>query len=245
MSETVLLLGPIAFRDFEVASGISFGGVQRMAEHDLPGGGRVIDALGDSQGRITVSGALSGPDATERARALAALRGAGSVLPMTWNVFFYSVLVQSFQAEFRSAWWIPFRLTCAVLRDEATAAAGDALSLVGSLGADLASAIGFAPDSIDLGPAAALLAAPGATTRGTAAYESASGGLTAATFAFSAALGSGEARFDPNAVFAAGSAAEGAAAIDAAALGAGRLAGLSAAGAYVRRASANLLNAST
>jgi hypothetical protein len=192
-----------------------------------------------------VSGALSGPDATERARILAALREAGEVLPLTWDVFFYSVLVQSFRAEFQSAWWIPFRLTCAVLRDEGTAPPADALSLIGSIGADLASASGFAPAGVDLAPAAALAAAPGAATRGTAAYDGASGGLAAANFALSAALSGGEAMFAPDAIFDAATPSAGAEAIEAAVQGAGRLAGLSAAGAYVRRAAANLLNAST
>lgn len=245
MTDTVLLLGPIAFQGFEVASGVTFGGAQRLAQHDLPGGGRVIDALGDDQSQITIAGILSGPDATVRARALAALRGEGAVLSMTWDVFFYSVVVQTFQAEFRAAWWIPFRLTCVVLRDEAAGLLGAAEPLAAALGADLGAAVQAAPFGVDLSAAGGALAASDATTRGTAGYTAAGLALGSSRTMLALALRAEDGALDANSIFAAGGPAEGAEAINAASAGAQRLSSLSLASGYVGRAANNLANAST
>jgi hypothetical protein len=245
MSDTVLLLDTIAFRDFEVASGVSFGGVQRIVQHELPGGVRIIDAMGDRPSQITISGTLSGSEATERARALTVLRSQGAVLPLTWDVFFYSVVVQSFQADFKSSFWIPFRLTCAVLRDEATALVAGVLSLAGSVLSDVGAAIAAAPSGVDLSGPAAAVAAPGATTLGAAAYGTAQGVLGTSEMSLDAGLTAAESGLDPGAVFSGGSAAEGIAAITAASSDAQQLAGFSAARAYLGRAAANLAAAST
>jgi hypothetical protein len=56
MSDIVLVLGPVAFSDFEDPERIRFGGAQRLAVHKLPGGARVIDALGPDDTEIGWSG---------------------------------------------------------------------------------------------------------------------------------------------------------------------------------------------
>lgn len=88
MPDVVLVLGPVAFADFEIPERIAFGGTQRLAVHKLPGGLRVIDALGRDDRELTWSGIFAGPDATARSRLLDLLRARGAVLPLTWDVFF-------------------------------------------------------------------------------------------------------------------------------------------------------------
>lgn len=117
----MLLLGPVAFQDFEIPSGINFGGKQRLALHRLPGGSRVIDALGRDDAQIGFSGVFAGSDATLRARSLDELRVAGIALPLTWDIFFYTVLIADFYADYRNGWWIPYHIICTVVRDEASA----------------------------------------------------------------------------------------------------------------------------
>src|SRR5690242_17085448 len=86
MSDIVLVLGPVAFSDFEVPERIRFGGAQRLTVHKLPGGARVIDALGPDDTELGWSGIFAGPDATERALLLDQLRVRGAVLPLkSWN----------------------------------------------------------------------------------------------------------------------------------------------------------------
>ena len=51
------------------------GGVQRIVRHELPGGVRIMDAMGDRPGQITISGTLSGGECDDaRARALTVMR---------------------------------------------------------------------------------------------------------------------------------------------------------------------------
>jgi hypothetical protein len=60
MSNIILTLGGVPFQDFEVPEQIRFGGAQRLAVHELIGGGRVVDAPGDDAGEISFSGIFSG-----------------------------------------------------------------------------------------------------------------------------------------------------------------------------------------
>ena len=116
-----LLLGPVLFQDFELPERISWGGKQRLTVHRLPGGTRVIDALGRDDKEITWSGVFSGSGGSGRARTLDLMRADGSVWPLTWEAFFYSVVIASFDADYSRSNWIPYRITCTVLRDEAEA----------------------------------------------------------------------------------------------------------------------------
>jgi hypothetical protein len=169
MSGFSLTLGPIDFAGFELPSSITVGGRQRLAIHRLPGGLRIIDALGADHADIAFNGIFTGPDAADRARILDALRIAGAALPLAWDAFFYTVVIESFEADYRSPWWIPYRLTCSVLRDEAAIPIVPILSLASSLAADVFQAGIFTDVSF---PSAAL-ADPAATTAGTAANTAA------------------------------------------------------------------------
>ena len=159
MSDIVLLLGPIGFKDFEIPANIGFGGEQRLAVHKLLGGARVIDALGRDDTEITFNGIFSGSDATLRARGLDVLRAQGLPLPLTWDVFFYMVVIRSFEADYRSGWWIPYRIACTVVRDEAGALIDAGISLATSAVSDVASAVGQAlTGGLDLSSTQALVA---------------------------------------------------------------------------------------
>ena len=115
MSEAILSLGPIIFRDFEVPSSITFGGRQRAAVRYLGSGQRVTDALGPDDATVSFAGILSGPDATARAQELDTLRSLGQPLTLAWNTLVYSVLISQFRAEYRTRLWIPYRISCLVI----------------------------------------------------------------------------------------------------------------------------------
>ncbi len=230
MSGFSLTLGPVDFAGFELPSAITLGGRQRLAIHRLPGGLRIIDALGADHADLAFNGIFSGPDAADRARILDALRIAGVALPLAWDAFLYTVVIESFEADYRSPWWIPYRLTCSVLRDEAAIPVGPILSLVASLAADVAQAGAY----IDISSPAASLANPAATTAGTAANanataQSAFAGSTASLDSSIAATG--PALNTPDLLVATAAAAQ--------------LARLTAARGYMARANRNLAQAST
>lgn len=114
-----LVLGPLVFRGFEVPERIRFGGGQRLAVHALPGGGRVVDAMGAEEAPIEWSGVFSGPDAALRVRILERLRRGGGVLPLSWEGWRYSVLIERVTVEARNPAWIPYRLRLCVLGEGA------------------------------------------------------------------------------------------------------------------------------
>ena len=115
-----LLLGPVLFRGFEVPERIAFGGEQRLAVHVLPGGGRVVDAMGPDEGPIRWSGVFSGVGAGARVRLLERMRRDGAVHPLTWGGWRHSVVVESFTAETVKEAWVPYKICVVVV------SAGDA-----------------------------------------------------------------------------------------------------------------------
>ena len=241
-----LLLGPVAFRDFEIPSAINFGGAQRLAVHRLSDGTRIIDALGRDDADITFSGTFTGANATLRARLLDELRVAGTPLPLTWDVFFYTILISRFQADYQQNAWIPYRLSCTVLRDEASALIEAAVSLGGDVLADAGTALAqAAPAGVDLTQAQMALAAPQATVRGTSAYTAAQAAVGTALGSLGGALGQAEAALPGATAFAPGAASSGASALTAALTSAQQLGALTTARGYLARAGVNLQNAST
>jgi len=246
MHNIILILGPVSFQNFEIPSRIVFGGQQRLAIHRLPGGARIIDAMGRDDSEISFSGIFSGEDATLRARALDELRALGAQLPLTWDVFFYSVVIKSFSVGYEANNWIPFHITCAVLRDEAATVIEAVASLATSVLSDISVASGSALSlGIGLIFAQKALAGPGATTRGTAAYAEVSARLAGARKEISADIHTAEIALDPERLFVPGDPLTGATVLDANANSMEQLASLAVADAYVGRAKASIENAST
>ncbi|WP_158746082.1 hypothetical protein [Acidisphaera sp. L21] len=226
MSDFSLTLGPVAFAGFELPSSITLGGHQRLAIHRLPGGLRIIDALGPDPADIAFSGIFTGPDAADRARLLDTLRVAGAALPLSWDAFFYTVIIETLEADYRSPWWIPYRLSCTVLRDEAAALVTSAIQLTPAISADLLAAGSFAT------AASVAIGTPGATTAGTAAYAAAQTTLATTLTGIDGQLAAAEPGLQSSD-------------LPSATASAGLLAQLSNARAYTARAARNLSTAST
>ncbi len=226
---TGLFLGPIAFQDFEIPARIVFGGRQRLAIHQMPGGGRVIDAMGRDDSPLAWTGTFSGSDAAARALQIDLMRAQGVAWPLAWDVFSYLVVVSEFAASYERGNWIPYRIVCSVLADETAALVQAGMSLIASVTADLATASGLA--GVDLSAATMALGISGAASPGSNAYAAATAALGGAAAGLSLSLSGGAANL---------SAAGDFPSVAAAAQG---MAQLAAAQGYVRRAQANLANA--
>lgn len=113
----IMRLGPIHLRDFEIPSGVNFGGRQSTAVHKLSGGRRVVDALGPDSASIKFSGAFSGQDALYRAQSLDSLRSSGTQVELSWDNFLYRVIISEFSAIYQTRGWIPYQVTCTVAQD--------------------------------------------------------------------------------------------------------------------------------
>lgn len=188
MAAIMVTLGGVAFRDFEVPQAIEFGGSQRLAVHELVGGGRVIDTLGAAAGIIRFGGTFSGPDAEARAQLLDAARMAGAILPLAWSGFAFEVVIADFVAVYEKPWWIPFSIELVEAQNMVTAVP-DALA---QAGLDLVSAGGLAGlAGLSLGPMAATAPGSIAAAQGVVggALRAAENGLAAAQGAFGASAG--------------------------------------------------------
>lgn len=188
MAAVSVTLGGVAFRDFEIPQAIEFGGCQKLAVHELVGGGRVIDVLGPEAGTIRFTGMFSGPDAELRAQLLDVARTAGAVLPLAWSGFAFEVVIADFTAVYQKPWWIPFGIELVAARNMVTALP-DAAAQVGL---DLASASGLAGMAgVSFGPVSAASPAAIATAQGQVkgALGAAANGLAAAGMAYDGSSG--------------------------------------------------------
>lgn len=244
MPEIILVLGQVAFSDFEVPEHISFGGRQRLAVHELPGGLRIVDALGRSDGEVSWSGVFAGENATSRARLLDLMRVQGMAIPLTWDALFYSVVISAFEAQYRKNWWVPYRISCTVLRDDAVPIAPSVVSLAVQMSSDIGSALALAANAgINLAPAQFAVTAANATAPGTAASSAAQAALLQSQEQIGSAISAADQQLTAlgtGTLAATSPAAAGAAAIADATAGLGQLSYLTTANGYIGRSLANL-----
>jgi hypothetical protein len=181
-----ITLGPLTLVAFEIPEFIAFGGRQRMAVHDLPGGGRMIDLLGPAESDLVFSGIFSGVDAGDRARALDALRLAGNTQPLSWDGNSFAAIIAEASFTYAKPWWIPYRLRC-VIR---SGASGAALSPAAGVASDLATAAFLIGGLAPLGTAQTAITGSTALAYGSAGYIAAAGALSTADTAVTAGIGS-------------------------------------------------------
>ena len=112
MQQYAIRVGPVGLKDFEVPNAVSFGGQQRVSVHRLFGGSRVVQPLGAELTTICFEGAFTGADADARFRAVDSLRISGEPVWLSWGNFRHAVIVQMLHAQYRSPWWIQFRINC-------------------------------------------------------------------------------------------------------------------------------------
>ena len=119
MSNVVVTLGDFAFTNFEVPTKMPLGGDQHIKQHDLPGGTRIIDALGYFNAPIEWNGLFFGIDSVSRAKYLETLAAIGNPLSLKWDEFSYDVLIESFKYDFMRVNQIPYTMKCVILKNNA------------------------------------------------------------------------------------------------------------------------------
>jgi hypothetical protein len=223
-----LSLGQVTLRDFEIPGRIGFGGAQAMTVHKLLGGTRVIDVLGRDDADVTWSGVMSGADASGRARLLDAMRAAGNAIALSWDVLYYQVIIADLRLTYTNPWWIPYRITCRVVADQAQLTAAEIIGTATAIADDLAAASAFA----DVSGAIAAISPAGALTAGTQANYAATVALAGSAASIAQGIAAAEQGLQANDVPSLVAAA-------------GSLATLVSAQGYVARAFVNLENVSS
>jgi hypothetical protein len=246
MANVTLRLGPIYFSEFELPSQVNFGGEQRLTVHRLTDGRRVVDCMGRDEADITFAGVFSGPNATVRAREVDSLRVGGEITLLTWDEFVYSVIVNRFDAEYQTNTWIPYRLKCLIVRDEAYSPMIEQTPLQSSVVADVSNACaGVSVLGLDLLSVVAATNASGSTVLGSGEYVMAQNSIVSARSAVSAQMASAENIMETTETANPTSPRILIANLLSAVGYAEQLGILSSAGAYLGRAAINLANAST
>jgi hypothetical protein len=223
-----VLLGGVMLDGLAAVAGIRFGGAQALVVHRLPGGARVIDAMGPDDADIAWQGYLAGSDALDQARLLDAMRAAGSALPLSWDAALYTVVISQLDFTYSNSWWISYRIRCAVLTAPAFEQDAAAAGVVNLIVGDLTTASSW----FDVAPALATVQSSSATAVGTPAYA-----------ASSLAMAGVGAQIDAG--ISAADTAMSAGDVTDMVVAAGVLAQLTAARGYVGRAAMNLANAGT
>ena len=140
-----LVLGGISFDGFSTPSAMGAGGKQSIVVHKLPGGQRVIDALGPDEDNIAWSGEFYGNDAYSNVLALDAMRAAGQIIPLQWGGQFRSVIIDTFSYKLRrEPVWVEYQISCMVYQNPSLGVLGGSIGGIDSLIlSDLALAIGL------------------------------------------------------------------------------------------------------
>ena len=96
-----LVIGSLVLQGYEVPSRITIGGSQSITMHKLPGGGRIIDAMGPDDGTIAWRGLFVGPDAAQRARILDSMRSQGTPQLLGFADYTLNVIIVHFEYDYQ------------------------------------------------------------------------------------------------------------------------------------------------
>lgn len=212
-----VVLGEVTLEGFEVPESITIGGQQQMTVHKLPGGTRVIDAMGRDDAPLEWSGTLLGWNAVNRALQLDEMRVAGAPLALMFGPYYYTVVIESFRGSYQRDSLIPYSISCVVLRDETEAPGIPILNAAVQIASDIQGAIAFVE---------ALTSPPPAT-----GYATPAAALADAEAAAAEAAAEGFRRNTASQLAAARAAAQAQVAVDAAMVAAGAVLTATAAGA--------------
>jgi hypothetical protein len=117
MADTTVQLGDFTFTSFEVPEVIPFGGEQELAIHKLPGGAKVVDAMGWFPKALKWGGRFQGENAKARALYVQGLFQIGQALTLTWDSFRYQVVPRIFDCDFERFYQLPYTLELEVVQD--------------------------------------------------------------------------------------------------------------------------------
>lgn len=139
-SSSPVILGNLVLTGIEVPDTLQVGGRQMLVVHRLPGGGRVVDALGNDPGRLELKGRFLGPDAQMRAQAVERIRMAGQQVAFSAAGLSVQVWIAQFYYVYQAKGAV-CSYTLVLERPQETTAVQTSRTLSGILGDDVGSAL--------------------------------------------------------------------------------------------------------
>ncbi len=182
-----LTLGDLTFDSsystFDLPDKITWGGAQRLGIHQLPGGVRIVDAMGADDMDLSWSGMFFGPSAVEKGQQLDRMRRKGAPVTLSWDSFSYSVVVEKFEGDFERHYQVPYRVSCKVIDDLTNPATAPSFSTNDYVNADWANGVSSASNlgmTVPSGGVTPFSSTLGATSSGGTAITAgiSSGGLS-------------------------------------------------------------------
>jgi hypothetical protein len=140
-----LVLGGVAFQDFEIPEEVKLGGNHAGKLWKLPGGVRIIDAQGPDDESIEWHGRFRSGSAMSRALTIDGMRRAGQPVPLQVLGLSYQVFIRTFTFHpARNGFEISYEISLIVLLDNTQGLGAFAASTIDSLvAADIASGSAF------------------------------------------------------------------------------------------------------
>ncbi|MQR98990.1 hypothetical protein [Gluconobacter aidae] len=139
-SSSPVILGNLVLTGIEVPDTLQVGGRQMLVVHRLPGGGRVVDALGNDPGRLELKGRFLGPDAQMRAQAVERMRMAGQQVAFSAAGLSVQVWIAQFHYVYQAKGAV-CSYTLVLERPQETTVVQTSGTLSGVLGDDVGSAL--------------------------------------------------------------------------------------------------------
>lgn len=111
MATDVLMLGGFIFEGFAAPEKLPGGGRQHIIAHRMPGGDRVVDAMGPDDRNRDFTGTFWADDALGQALTLDAMRRSGTPLPYSNGIEARTVVIEEFDFVVRSATCIEYAIS--------------------------------------------------------------------------------------------------------------------------------------
>ncbi len=171
VDQAPVVLGSVVFEGHEVPSRIGVGGAHAVTIHRLPGGGRIVDAMGVDDSAISWGGFFTGPFAANRARLVDSMRQSGELVGLSFGDYAFNVVVVHFEYDLQDRGaLIAYRIRTETIPDAIVQTDDSQASMALSLSADIASAAtalsgsGLIASQSALSSVMGAIAMPGATT---------------------------------------------------------------------------------
>lgn len=103
---------------FECPQMLNGGGKQKLAVHDLIGGKRIVDAMGNMNDDIAWHGSFLGITAFDEASYLGYLRNQGNDLIFTYGFFKYLVKIKEFKFTTKPNFLVDYHIVLTVVEDQ-------------------------------------------------------------------------------------------------------------------------------